>query len=166
MKKCLVLVGISGGGQDKFLENFGGIKALLVSVLSFVLSMTANKIGPAIQKIVQDKEIILSIYVLSGLLLGCLIATIFGSNQSTSMFLLSIGMLVGTVIYMIVPKAKKKRRPKEQGKLLILLTLLGIILGGFFGFVCYKLIGMYLGIGIGMILGIAYYLKKISKKQK
>ena len=43
---------------------------------------------------------------------------------------------------------------------------IGIVFGGIIGFLCYKLIGMCLGIGIGMILGIIYYLKKNGKKQK
>lgn len=45
-------------GVNKFLEGFGGIKSLLISVLSFTLSMAANKIGPAFQKIIQDIQII------------------------------------------------------------------------------------------------------------
>lgn len=44
-------------GVNKFLESFGGIKSALTAVLSFVLSMTANKIGPAVQKVVQDIKI-------------------------------------------------------------------------------------------------------------
>lgn len=47
-----ILVGIKA-----FIDGFGGLKSLLVSGLSFVLSMTANKIGPAIQKVIQDIQI-------------------------------------------------------------------------------------------------------------
>lgn len=47
-----ILVGIKA-----FIDGFGGLKSLLVSGLSFVLSMTANKIGPAVQKVIQDIQI-------------------------------------------------------------------------------------------------------------
>lgn len=44
-------------GVKSFIDGFGGIKNIMVSVLSFVLSMTANKIGPAMQKVIQDIQI-------------------------------------------------------------------------------------------------------------
>ena len=47
-----VLVGI-----NSFLEGFGGVKNLIFSILSFVLAMTASKIGPAVKKVVQDIQI-------------------------------------------------------------------------------------------------------------
>lgn len=45
-------------GVKSFIDNFGGIKGVLSTVLSFVLTMTANKIGPAIQKVIQDIQIL------------------------------------------------------------------------------------------------------------
>ena len=44
-------------GVRSFIDNFGGVKNLLISTLSFVLTMTASKIGPAVQKVVQDIQI-------------------------------------------------------------------------------------------------------------
>lgn len=121
-------------------------------------------LGVLLQKIVQEKNIILAIYILSGLLSGCLVATICEFSNSNSMLTLSIGMLLGTIIYLLNPNKNKKSQLKNKTRYLIFLIILGIIFGGIIGFLSYRLIGMSFGIGLGMILGIIYYLKKICKK--
>ena len=123
-------------------------------------------LGLLLQKINQEKKILLAIYILSGLLIGCLVATVFDFSRNLSTFSLSIGMLLGTVVYLIVPNSEKKGQLKSKNVSLIWLIILGIILGSIFGFVCYRLIGMCFGIGLGMILGIIYYLKKVCNKKQ
>lgn len=45
-------------GVKSFIDSFGGLKALMVPLLGFVFQMISNKISPAIQKIVQDIQIL------------------------------------------------------------------------------------------------------------
>lgn len=45
-------------GIDKFIDGFGGLKSVILSVGAIVLGMVSNKIGPAIQKTVQDIQIL------------------------------------------------------------------------------------------------------------
>lgn len=44
-----ILTGVKG-----FIDSFGGIQSILTGVLSFVLQMVSSKIGPAVQKLVQN----------------------------------------------------------------------------------------------------------------
>ena len=44
-------------GINKFMTGFGGVKNIIFSVLSFALSMVAGKIGPAVQGVVQNLQI-------------------------------------------------------------------------------------------------------------
>ena len=123
-------------------------------------------LGLLLEKIIQEKKILLSIYILVGLLIGCIVSCIFDFSYANAVLSLSFGMMAGTIIYLIYPTSEKKSNFNKDGKKLIILLVLGIIFGGILGFICYRLIGMCLGIGIGMILSIIYYLKKVSKKQK
>lgn len=147
-----------------------GLTIGLILSYSFQLSLVNGvciglSLGLLLQKVIQEKKIILAIYILAGLLIGCLVATIFNFSHSVSIFSLSIGMLGGTVLYLANPNSEKKS-DINHGTALIWLITFGIVIGGILGFICYRLIGMCLGIGIGMILGIIYYLNKVSKKQK
>lgn len=45
-------------GIDKFIDGFGGLKSVILSVGAIVLGMISNKIGPALQKVVQDIQIL------------------------------------------------------------------------------------------------------------
>ena len=45
-------------GVRSFIDAFGGLKGLMVPLLGFVFQMVSNKISPAIQKIVQDIQIL------------------------------------------------------------------------------------------------------------
>ena len=115
--------------------------------------------GLLLQKVIQEKKIVLAIYILTGLLVGCVVSTILNFSYTVSLFSFSVGMLLGTVAYLINPNAEKKMDLKKHSIALAWLVLIGIIVGGVIGFICYKLTGVCVGIGIGMILGILVYLK-------
>lgn len=117
-------------------------------------------LGLLLQKIIQERKVVLAVYILVGLLVGCFTSLIFNFSRTVSVFLLSAGMLVGTVAYLINPNAEKKSDIKKHGNTLSWLILIGIFVGGIIGFLSYKLIGMCLGIGLGMVLGIIFYLKR------
>lgn len=44
-------------GVDKFIQNLGGVKAVIGGIAAFTLSAVSGRIGPAIQKVVQDIRI-------------------------------------------------------------------------------------------------------------
>ncbi len=156
----------------EFIENLTiGLTIGLILSYAFALNPLNGvciglSLGLLLQKIIEEKKIVLSIYILIGLLLGCIVSFIFEFSYANSVLSLSIGMLLGTIVYLVNPKSEKKSNFGKHGKKLAILTILGIVFGGILGFVCYRLIGMCLGIGFGMILAITYYLKKVSKKQK
>jgi hypothetical protein len=45
-------------GIRTFIDNFGGLKGLLYPILGFAFSMLSTKIGPAIEKVIQDIKIL------------------------------------------------------------------------------------------------------------
>ena len=45
-------------GISAFIKEFGGVKSILTAVLSFAAVMLADRIGPAVQKIIQDIKIL------------------------------------------------------------------------------------------------------------
>ena len=45
-------------GVDTFIDKFGGVQNLLKQVLTFVLMMTADRIGPAVQRLVQNIQVL------------------------------------------------------------------------------------------------------------
>ena len=150
----------------EFIEHMTiGLTIGLILSYSFGLSPINGvciglSLGLLLQKIIYEKKIELAIYVLAGLLFGCFVSSAFDFSYFVSSFALSVGMLLGTIIYLLSPYTDQKNNVDKKGRLLVILIILGIIFGGIIGFICYKLIGMCIGIGLGMILGIIYYLKK------
>lgn len=126
--------------------------------------------GILFQKTVQEKKLLLSIYILVGLIIGGLIAFIFTNNIKITIFGMSLGMFVGTILYLINPISRSRIDLKKENQLTLLIyIILGIVFGGLIGYMIFKPLGASFGIAIGMISGISYYIKNSnvnSKKKK
>ncbi len=117
-------------------------------------------LGLLFQKIVEEKKIILSLYILIGLLIGC-VSIFFDFSKSNVLFFMSLGVLIGTILYLIIPNSEKKIKTRSKEKLptyIVLSSLLFAIIG----FICYKFVGLAMGICTGMIIGIIIFLRKIK----
>ena len=146
-----------------------GLSIGLILAYSFNLGLINGfsigiSLGFLLQRIIQEKKILLSIYILVGLIIGCLVTFIFDLSISVSIFFLSFGMLLGTIVYLLVPNNSKKGKIKMTTHLMWSI-IFGMFLGGLLGFITYRVKGMPIGIGLGMILAIIFNLK-ISRKTK
>ena len=155
-----------------YIENVAiGLTIGLIFSYSFNINVINGiaigiSLGILLQKIIQEKKITLAIYILVGLLCGCFVSIFFELSKTYAVFALSMGMLIGTIANLFVSKTNKNAEIKDDNQRLVIFIILGILFGGIIGFICYRLNGIIFGIGLGMILGILYYLKKSKKKRK
>ncbi len=121
-------------------------------------------LGVLLEKLIQEKKLLLAIYILTGLLIGGLLGYIFVEDIFSTTFGMSSGMLLATVIYLLIPYNKNTVSVKKENEYALLIdVVLGILIGGVIGYLVLEVLGISIGIGLGMIIGILLYMKRFCK---